>query len=267
MLRIETLEKIREQPDEMLNIAYHGVMAAIADRRMERAGSVLEKMDRKDVLYADLAHMAIANTHLIHPDTVDGEPPKARTVVEKLAERKIEKRAVKANRAELRNFHAERLHGTDKSDHVPTIRKVVKDRAVNLVAGNDYHPVDAGILKTSYRNTGRALKGPEIKGSTPLKKRIDRTINMAKLLTGKKSYHEARLESIDIRARPPKYGNKVHKMRRKTHRRMSEKLEFSVERPISNKYRAYRRERAMDRIMVQHEHAEKHRELSDRSVE
>jgi hypothetical protein len=258
MSRIETLEKITKQPDEMLNIAYHGVMASIANTRAERAETVVAKMDHKDVLYADLAHMAISNSHLSSPDTHDGESPKPQSKFEMLAERKIEKRAMKVKAAEVRKIHTERLHGIDRSEHVPTVRKAVKDRAVNLIAGNDYHPVEVGVLKTIDKNIVRALKGPDISGTTPLKKRIDRATNMARFLTGKKSYREARLESINIRAQPPKYGNKAHKLRRNTHRRTTENLEFSIERPISNKYRAYRRGRAMDRIATQHERAKKH---------
>lgn len=100
---------------DALTEAYHGVRAFISQKRMERAGNRMERMDHKDALYDDLGEMAV--TRRREPETpantANGERVMPRTFAERWMDRKIDKRGLKKSVADTYAYRARKIYGAE----------------------------------------------------------------------------------------------------------------------------------------------------------
>lgn len=119
-------EQIRPNPAELqlgpetgainfdgLAEAYHGARAFISQKRMERAGSRMERMDHKDALYADSVE-SLQSSNFTPTETATGQPAKPRNLVERFVDKRIERKDWKAGmkraqrNLEMKQFGGER---------------------------------------------------------------------------------------------------------------------------------------------------------------
>jgi len=100
---------------ESSQVAYHGLASAVAEKRMERSGSTMERMDHKHALYYDIGKRALGAIDIEPASTVSNEPAKPRTWLERRGstylDKKIDKRNFKKSKADTYSWRAEQIHG------------------------------------------------------------------------------------------------------------------------------------------------------------
>jgi len=256
----ERFEQVAKQGNQMAQIAYHGLAAAIHRFRLESAGSVMERMDHKNALYIDLGNQALTGKRTETPVAGSKGPGYAnpRTLAEMYVDRRMDKKAVKRQRRQNYAVRAKRDFGPDTSKELMSPRHAVIMKANSFLPG--YEGSRFSLAKVIGQNVVRAAKGPDIKGKTKFTRKIDRTVNNYQYITGKKTAKERRAESIKIGATPNKLGDKAHRYTRKRLRRREEALERAVDQQKTTWWRNKRRERAIGRIITQKELIDKHRE-------
>lgn len=97
-----TVERVGEIKDVIVDEAsfvYHGLKAAIADKRAEWAGNRMEKMEHKDALYTDLGNLAIRGERTVS-DTASGNTAMPRTRVERFMDRRLSRQSEKKRLAD-----------------------------------------------------------------------------------------------------------------------------------------------------------------------
>lgn len=105
--RFEGLQNIKQE----LSIAYHGVMAFIARRRMQHAGNLMEKMDHKDALYSDVGAFAMNGIRTESP-TATGNPAMPINTLERHVARRAHKISRHRSEAITQKARANKVFGT-----------------------------------------------------------------------------------------------------------------------------------------------------------
>jgi hypothetical protein len=119
-------EAARSIPNELV-IAYHGIRASIADKRMNFSGRRMEKMDHKNALYADMS-AKVKMTKQPASKTASGKPAVPRTNAERAMDSRLEKKRFKKSVADTYIYRAERVFGNDPNRTRPNAAEKRKQR-------------------------------------------------------------------------------------------------------------------------------------------
>jgi hypothetical protein len=269
MSPFEKIQNASEYAAKSAQIAVHGVMTAIASRRMERAGSIMERMDHKNALYSDLGQLALTGDRGLTPVAQGKHEPSVghnvavpRTLLEKITDHRIDKRAEKAMIKGTYAYRAQKAFGRDGAPKVPSTKQAVIDSSLGLVLRS--RGTSISLPKAVVKNAERAVRGPDVKGSSKMRRRIDRTKNVGGVVFGNTLARDARIKSTEIQAVPVKHGNKEHRRTRRQNRRAQEKLDMALEMPVSSRWRDRRRKKAIERIKKHYHKADAHRDAQAR---
>jgi hypothetical protein len=218
---LENKQDVGEINIDEIKSVYHGIRASIANKKMERAGSVLEKMDHKESLYSHLGAVSIgdqvevdavklANRNTIH------ENPKPRTWAERLKDKRIDKKARKLRRKESERKFVESAFQGAKSNTTG-----VKSRFETAKKKNE--------INQSYKTGG---------------------ITVA----------ERNSKISQLKAIPVATENSGQKKSRKKLARADKGVRKAANQPFLSTWREFRRNRAIETIKTQHMKAEEHKE-------
>jgi hypothetical protein len=160
MSPLESLGQIAEKAAVESQISFHNIAMHIARARLGRAERISEHMEHKIELY-DSLHV-IGRLALEGPNPSTEEPE---TLVERVTEWKIDRRAAKQNRAYLINHQSEKIYGRARNELPKSIGQTVFEALTtdDNVPGSDVHSSIIG-------NTVAFFTGPDVKGKTNLSK-------------------------------------------------------------------------------------------------
>lgn len=248
MSAVEQIRNAGENASRLARIVYHAGAAAVVRVRLEGSEHTAERMEHKQELYSQLGRLA---------RTGAAPTERPRTIVERVVDLRLDRRAQKKiyqdNEASLNN----KTFGKDKRAPVSSVRQSVVDRGLSIMLPG--RGVQDGVAKSVKRNTSYLFTGADIPGKTPLRRKIDYSINTMGFWRGKKTARQRRDRSVEITATDPKYGGKTHRRIRRNQRRATEHYEQAEEMPISSAWRTQRLWRAEKRARKQRAKIQAHR--------
>lgn len=228
--------RIHESLSQAARIAYHGMVSAISVVRQENAQRTIERMEHKNMLYEHVGHIALTN-ETPRPDL------RPQTFPERITAWQLERRAYKKTVADHRAERDAKVFGSDNSTLPKSVRQATVDRVLSLLPElllPDYDS-DTTISASVANNTKAVIFGPDVRGTTPLsKKLLVAKNNYEYFLKGQKHAPERREESYKIKSGKLKYGNKSHRKSRRMQRRANERFEHAKEMPITSRWRDVR---------------------------
>jgi len=107
---IEVSGRIKDVIVDQGLVAFRGIRAALSRKRMEQAAGRMETMDHKDALYADLGSLAVTGNRTVS-ETATSRPAMPRALTEQFVDKKLDKRAIKRQNAELYSYRARKIFG------------------------------------------------------------------------------------------------------------------------------------------------------------
>ncbi len=231
-------------------VVYHGLLAAVAATRGENASQNAERMEHKIELYDTLGTLALTGAK---PET-DIKP---RTLAEKFVDWRMHRKSIKKIHADNKAFRDHRTFGPDSKALGTSVRQAAVDRVLSIPFDRE---TEEGVLSSITHNTRAVFEGPGIDGTSPLKKMKDRAENNIGFLTGKKRASDRHKTSLKIQSTSPKLGSKSYRKTRRDKRRADERLNLTVEMPITSRWRSRRLRKAEERTERMEERRLRHRE-------
>jgi hypothetical protein len=213
--------------------------------RMEKAGSVMERMDHKDALYYDLGYLALMpkddleretefrglrtydhNLHNPESETAGGEVPRPRTRAERRMDKRIQKKRVKMLHRQADLLQKEKIYG----------RQVVGKPNY----ATKYEKIEQRDIQEQRYRDGE-ISRPELE------------VELAKINAKKTPVQRREIEKMRSNGTPFREG--VQELERNTER-------ASIGQPILSRWRDMRRSRAIEKIKKNHHKAEAQRDYS-----
>lgn len=245
---VKTSEAVQEKAVDALDlskIAVHGLSGAIARKKLERAGSRMERMEHKIALYGYMGEVALRGSSDIVERNSALEAmvaPRSRTVVERYMDTRLDRRREKQSLKELDLYRHEKIYGTEKDP-----KKIMENvRNGNFTASDTYR---SGTVR---RSVNHALDSSKRNG-----------IIRDQFKNNEMTAREYRLAQLEIKANPKAFESPYLRKIRKSNERSVKNVDRSVEQPRLSKWRNMRMNRAINSIQANYLKAQKHAELSD----
>ncbi|MCA9331781.1 hypothetical protein KC968_02465 [Candidatus Saccharibacteria bacterium] len=212
---------------EQIQLAHHGVTAWVAQKRMERAGNRMERMDHKSALYNDMAN-SVNGIEATPTETALGQPAKPRTFIERHMDKKLEGKLWKAE-----------------------LKKAETKREVSQF-GNK------GFTQTRRRDRKRVQENRETRGRKIAEAAQKRQID-SDFILGNISREERLSRLSDIEPMSRKIENKRVRSLKRQGSRIDKSVVRSANQPVLSRWRNRRRENAIESIKKHHHRAEHHK--------
>ncbi len=196
-------------------------------------------MDRKDRLYEGLGHIAASGKR----EAPDEEKP--RTVPEQLIDYRLQRKSDKKVRADVYAHRARLIHGQDSTPHTPSVRHGAVESVLGATIDREHSHSFGQVVRG---NVMRLFEGPDIRGYTPLKRKLEKAKVIGRVATARVTAAEARKKWVDVNAEQMKLGNKMHKRTRRKQRKHNERVSIVAEEPLRKEWRDRRRQRAQATI-------------------
>lgn len=135
-------------------VAFHGLSSIIAQRRMERAGSTMERMDHKEALYKNMGEVATGNRPT---ESHMGKKPKPRTFAERFMDKRADKRAFKRAYQDAAHARTRKNFGGKEKVDTMGVRTKIADQQRRQDVKRQYRQGD--ITATERRVSLTAIKG------------------------------------------------------------------------------------------------------------
>ena len=243
-------------------VAYHGIRTAVAQKRMERAGARMERMEHKDAMYEDIGFSYASGSRselgnrdvtetanpgdwqfpdgIDNPQTATSRGAKPRSIMERLKIQRVESKRHKLDvKRNHRKYYEDAFHIRETQN--PAFRDANR-RALEVMPST---PVDRSSAKARRLNKVRQLgvRTSYLKGNLNPEEQRKR-LNLAK---ANRTPQESRGQ----------------KRQRKGEERAIGRLVTAADQPITGAWRQWRRSKAVKDIQRHHARAEKHRQLQE----
>jgi hypothetical protein len=159
-------------------VAYHGAVEWIAKKRGDRAGATMERMDHKDALYEHLGETALNGSSDVVErswQTETMETPVKRTAIERMTDKRLEKRRFKAELRKVERNYDLKAYGSDKSK-MSGIKAGASRIAERNEARSEYKAGDITAKELRQRKSASIIGGVKTENSEQRKsrKRLER---------------------------------------------------------------------------------------------
>lgn len=160
------------------SVAMSSIGGFVARKRMERAGSTMERMDHKEALYQHLGAIAAEGGIVVRTkkgkeiDPLDtgvthlGETPVARTVVERAVDRAIDRSAQKMQKARDDRYESIKRYGVDEEGNPKNFGHESKRSINRRVRNATKQARRAGKSAAEVRQIGAIERGKRVNGET-----------------------------------------------------------------------------------------------------
>lgn len=242
-------DEVRAHFVDTAKLAFHGIVANLATKLEDRAARRMERMEHKDALYADIGHLALHGTsESFKPSaTPTGEPARPRTWVERLRDKRLDKKAQALEDKRREALFLEGVYkgirppsGTEQKErrktHRQEIKQVKSDYKAGIITAEQLR-----VARTALKSTSESIGDLYDKYKTgelseaDFKKAVEKT-------------------KSTVRERP------TQRKARKKYERARRKLEKKVTSMSTSRWRTMRRNRAIGHIKRYHARAERARD-------
>ena len=240
---------------EFGKIAYHGIRAAISEKRTGWADDRVDKMDHKDDLYEQGRASAIDGT----PTPATQERPQ--TLPERILDSRLEK---KIHNRDIRNAKRKRIVANFEPTPQYTLSELSEQRSrVDLSLAKGEITRDEWLTKREEINRGPGYRPADLRSRTLGRKtskdsRARRREAHKDYKNGRISAAEKRTADEQIAATPNRFENKREKRTRKAARFAQEQVVWAANQPVLGRWRGWRRKEATKDGYRHFERAEKH---------